>query len=64
MDGYGLLLKINNINRMLYFSTFEEDGIPIMEAETDIVELWMQVKKMVKKFLKHHIELAKNKTLD
>jgi hypothetical protein len=61
LDTYELMLKLYGVNRLLYFNTFPEsdDAAPILECESDVIELIVIVKCLVKKMLKHHIRIAK-----
>ena len=61
LDNYEFMLRLSKVNQFLYFNTFPEpeDADPILECEEDTTELVVIVKGLVKKLLKHHIEIAK-----
>jgi hypothetical protein len=63
LEHYELMYKLSKINKLLYFSIFEEDdqGQFILNCEDDVTELWVNIKLLVKKLLKCHIEIAKIK---
>lgn len=61
LENYELMTKLSLIDQSLYFSTFpeESDAVALTLCKDDTVELWVNIKTLVKKLLKRHIKIAK-----
>lgn len=64
LPNFDLILKLSTLNKSLYFSVFAEskDADVVMQCENDVVEMWVNIKTLIKKLLRHHIEIAKLKS--
>ncbi len=65
LENFELITMLSNIKPNLYFSTFvdEEDAMPVKVCKNDVVVMWVNIKAIVKKLLKHHVEIAKMRSV-
>lgn len=63
LENFEMITMLSKINPNLYFSTFveEEDAEPIKMCKDDVVAMWVNIKSVVKKLMKRHIQIAKMK---
>ena len=61
LENYELMGRLNNINQLFYFNTFPEmdDVQPVLDCENDTIEMWVLLDILLRKLMKHHIEIAR-----
>jgi hypothetical protein len=61
LDNFELMCRLTKVNQLLYFNTFPEvdDVQPVLDCENDTIEMWVIVDMLLRKLMKHHIEIAR-----